>query len=419
MRLWRFFALMLVGVLTPIFVYPIRDTLADWNRQSGAQLYLEEQAAPATIALIKSVRSELEKAPVQTILVNGEPVAVTAEGVPAVEDLSLRVEGATYTAEEVEAILQEYGSPAANQGLGELSVQLSQETGIDNSFWLWMFVQESGAGASESWAGRKPDGTTTANTGNIICAGYSSCYGRFRDYGGDWKLGTREHFKLLACYRDGGGEGCEGLWSGKSHTTIEEALNTWAPPSDGNNTSEYANFVMKQTQAARRAKRGEFVADGPEGEPQVAEPLVNFHPEGVVETSISFDDGPFGQNVRSVINSSPDLQNVSIPPGGTFSFNERWKINGDGQLTTYVVYGGGSCNVAGVYSNVARKLGLAPQFTHHGIKLNELPWEDAVSIWSSGVRGGQDLQIENTTNKTLRFTAELGDGKLTVRGWLE
>lgn len=424
----RLLLLFLVGILSPAFFPTPRDYIETVYQTSPApQLVaqLRDEAAPATLAIIREARSRAQSGnPVVTVVsttVNGERVTAP---VPATGDYSLTASGCSVTAEQVEATLVEYGSPAAGLGIGDWSVQECIRTKIDNAVWLAMFIHESGAGSAGAWAGNKGSGNYTANTGNIVCAGYGSCYGRFRDYNNDWKLGTTQHFELLACYRDGGGEGCSGLWSGKAHATVRDALNTWAPPVE-NDTNAYADYVESQIDTWRRINQGQFVTEGPEGPAEPAPPMVPqpavgafSAPAEAASKTISFS-GAFGQNVRSIINSSPDLQSVSIPPGGSFSFNERWIINGDGMLTTYVVYGGGACNVAGAYSNVSRQLGLTPVFTHHGITLAELPWEDAVSIWSSGSRGGQDLIVDNPTDKTLRFEAELGESSLTVRGWFE
>ncbi len=279
-----------------------------------------------------------------------------------------------------------------------------------------MFIYESGAGTAPGWAGRKPDGTTTANTGNIICAGYSSCYGRFRDFQGDWKEGTRQHFKLLLCYRDGGGEGCEGLWNGNKHTTIEEALNTWAPPSDGNNTSEYAEFVIEQTQAARRIKSGEFVAVGGQPTEEVtteARPVELPPGEKVRSEPLPLDGfGVYSRatieaNVLGSLNQSPALQHSVITPGASWSFNESWTVD-VGTLTAYDygVIGESVCDLAARYSSAARQLGLEMrQFQDHLTAANAVDLaivgpEDNVVIWGTpGQRGGADLVITNTTDK--------------------
>ena len=58
-------------------------------------------------------------------------------------------------------------------------------------------MHESQLGTNPNWAGHKSDGTNTHNVGNIICAGYPTCFGRFRDYP-DWATGIRDWYRLIA-----------------------------------------------------------------------------------------------------------------------------------------------------------------------------------------------------------------------------
>jgi hypothetical protein len=106
-----------------------------------------------------------------------------------------RLRGApSITAEAIEDILASYSSPAV--GTGEAWVKLGRKYEIDPAFALAFFIHESTAGTHPNWAGLKPDGTTTHNVGNIICAGYSHCYGRFRDYG-SWEEGIEDWYRLI------------------------------------------------------------------------------------------------------------------------------------------------------------------------------------------------------------------------------
>ena len=84
------------------------------------------------------------------------------------------------------------------------------------------------------------------------------------------------------------------------------------------------------------------------------------------------------------------------------------------------VYGGGVCNQASRWSNVARRLGLAVESSYHGYVYDSaVPQEDNLAIWSSGSRGGQDLVIRNTTGKTAHITAVIEGDNYIVKGWLE
>jgi hypothetical protein len=95
---------------------------------------------------------------------------------------------------QIDAILADYGSPAA--GTGRDWMELGEKYGIDPAFGVAFFIHESSAATNPGWAGIKPDGTTTHNVGNIICAGYPTCYGRFRDYD-SWQVGIEDWYRLI------------------------------------------------------------------------------------------------------------------------------------------------------------------------------------------------------------------------------
>ncbi|MCE2853317.1 MAG: glucosaminidase domain-containing protein [Chloroflexaceae bacterium] len=109
----------------------------------------------------------------------------------------------TISADRINEILRLYGSPA--QGTGQAWIDAGLAYGIDPVYALAFFMHESGMGTNPMWAGIKSDGSTTHNVGNIICAGYANCYGRFRDYP-DWNAGIRDWFRLISVeYIDGRG----------------------------------------------------------------------------------------------------------------------------------------------------------------------------------------------------------------------
>jgi murein DD-endopeptidase MepM/ murein hydrolase activator NlpD len=98
------------------------------------------------------------------------------------------------TAAQADEILAAYGSPA--QGTGRAWVEIGERYNIDPAFALAFFIHESSAGTNPNWAGFKADGSTTHNVGNIICAGYATCYGRFRDYD-SWETGIADWYRLI------------------------------------------------------------------------------------------------------------------------------------------------------------------------------------------------------------------------------
>lgn len=196
-------------------------------------------------------------------------------------DFSLRT-GCSLTPEQYDAVLTNYNSPAI--GTGEHALSECKRTQIDNAYVLGIFIHESTAGTAQQWAGQKGGGNTTANVGNIICAGYPTCFGRFRDYSNDWKLGTTQTFDLLRCYRDGSGEGCNGLWVGGTVSTIDEAITRWAPSSDGNDPNSYAGVVKRLTTEWRSANQTIIAAE----EQVVNDIVASFTPNGCPLNDVCF-----------------------------------------------------------------------------------------------------------------------------------
>jgi hypothetical protein len=120
------------------------------------------------------------------------------------------------TAGQIDAILASYGSPAA--GTGNDWVELGRQYDIDPAFAVAFFIHESTAGTNPGWAGIKPDGSTTHNVGNIICAGYPTCYGRFRDYP-SWRVGIEDWYRLIRVeYLDG-----------RNHQVVSDIIPIYAP----------------------------------------------------------------------------------------------------------------------------------------------------------------------------------------------
>ncbi|MFN3372500.1 MAG: hypothetical protein ACK44M_02910, partial [Chloroflexus sp.] len=118
---------------------------------------------------------------------------IALAAMPSPGDHRLRVAPSLSPA-QIDQILRSYGSPAA--GTGEIWYRLGVEYNIDPAYAIAFFIHESSAGTNLNWAGRKPDGSTTHNVGNIICAGYPTCYGRFRDYP-DWETGIADWYRLI------------------------------------------------------------------------------------------------------------------------------------------------------------------------------------------------------------------------------
>ncbi len=241
----RIYSLFLVGILLPIASLPTRTTLMTvWHSpdvQHTVDLWTDRSRV-ALVALARQTRqvSEMSRSSM-TITVNGTPVPVptarpdapvqpgASVALDTANDLSLH-HGQSVDAASIDAILAEMQSPAAGTGVSWL--QAGQRTGIDAAYVLAMFILESRAGTDPAWAGHTPDGGTTHNIGNIICAGYATCFNGYRDYP-DWHTGIAASFDLLADYRDTQGK-----------RTIGEAIYTWAPPRE-NNTAAYVTEVER------------------------------------------------------------------------------------------------------------------------------------------------------------------------------
>lgn len=142
-----------------------------------------------------------------------EPVIAAA---PAPNGEHTLVGPPTITAAQIDTVLREYNSPAA--GTGEDWVRLGKQYGLDPAYALAFFVVESTAGTAQGWAGWKEDGSSTHNIGNIICAGYDTCHGRFRDYA-SWQEGIEDWYQLIAVE----------YVEGRGLSTVEQIIPIYAP----------------------------------------------------------------------------------------------------------------------------------------------------------------------------------------------
>ncbi len=163
-------------------------------------------------------------------VISAQAVAVTPVTNLAARPSESSVLGApSISAAKIDDVLAAYGSPAA--GSGEVWIAMSRKYGIDAAYALAFFIHESGAGTNPQWAGIKDDGSTTHNIGNIICAGYSTCYNRFRDYP-SWKDGIEDWYALIAVE----------YVEGRGAYTIEQIIPIYAPAFE-NNVPAYVNGV--------------------------------------------------------------------------------------------------------------------------------------------------------------------------------
>lgn len=103
----------------------------------------------------------------------------------------------------------------------------------------------------------------------------------------------------------------------------------------------------------------------------------------------------------------PVLATVKIPPGQEWSFNETVGHPDQYPLVyAYGIYGGGWCDLASRYAELARNLNLERTFMLHSSPLTGVERQDNVSIWNeTGLRGQvQDLVIRNSSDMLITFT---------------
>ncbi|NNJ09879.1 hypothetical protein EKD04_006025 [Chloroflexales bacterium ZM16-3] len=141
------------------------------------------------------------------------------------------------TAQQIDAILASYGSPAA--GTGAAWYNLGKKYGIDPAFAIAFFIHESSAGTNSQWAGLKPGGASTHNVGNIICAGYATCYGRFRDYA-SWDAGIEDWYRLIDVE----------YIQGRGTRTVQDIIPIYAPSFE-NDVQAYINSVTSMVDGWR------------------------------------------------------------------------------------------------------------------------------------------------------------------------
>lgn len=126
---------------------------------------------------------------------------------------------------------------------------------------------------------------------------------------------------------------------------------------------------------------------------------------------------PIEHNVRQIL---PALEEVTIYPGETWSFNEAVGHPDKYQLeTVYGVYGGGWCDLASRYAEVARKQGLLLEFKLHSTPLLGVERQDNVSIWNEDGSGKQEQDLRITNNKSfpISFRVSLEEKNYLVQSY--
>ena len=134
------------------------------------------------------------------------------------------------TADDVDAVSG--AVRLAGPGTGKIWIELGKKYGIDPAYALAFFIHELSAGTNPRWDGMKPDGSTTYNIGNISCAGYPRCLGRWRDYG-SWDEGIEDWYRVIH----------DEYVQGRGIQTVEQIMPIYAPSFE-NDVDTYVQTVV-------------------------------------------------------------------------------------------------------------------------------------------------------------------------------
>jgi hypothetical protein len=132
----------------------------------------------------------------------------------------------------INQVLSVAGSPAA--GTGQALYDLSRESGIDDAYALAVFEKESSFGKYGA-------GFENHALGNIVCAGYPTCNGRFRAYA-SWSEGYADFYHLITTE-----------YVARGLTAVETITPVYAPSSE-NDTGLYISQVCQSMLAFRSAQ---------------------------------------------------------------------------------------------------------------------------------------------------------------------
>ncbi len=194
------------------------------------RVYWEPVAALAlTTATLTATATPTPPVVLEPLPVRVVPASAAVEAAAGHHDVR---GGPSLTGGQVDTILARYGSPAL--GTGRVWEDLSRQYGIDNAYALSFFITESTAATDPRWSGRKPDGSTTHNIGNIVCAGYPRCSGRWRDYA-TWDEGIADWYRLIA----------EEYINARGAVTVEQIVPIYAPACE-NDVPRYIAGVVRR-----------------------------------------------------------------------------------------------------------------------------------------------------------------------------
>jgi hypothetical protein len=203
----------LFGLLSPVLAKA--NSSAGQARKLTISGYRDVQASPGSVPLIDASSGPAPDAPAVT---QPQPAPAAASS-----GQYLLTSPPSISVRQIEAVLQQYGSPAV--GLGQTLFDLGVKYGIDPAYALAFFVHESGCGT-------KGVARFTKSLGNIRWTeGYDSFDG-YRSYP-TWQTGMEDWYKLVTdLYING--------WNLR---TVDAIVPVYAPAGDGNSPPDYAASV--------------------------------------------------------------------------------------------------------------------------------------------------------------------------------
>jgi Mannosyl-glycoprotein endo-beta-N-acetylglucosaminidase len=136
----------------------------------------------------------------------------------------------------IEKVLKQYNSPAI--GNGQAFYDLGVKYGVDPSYMLASYVEESSAGT-------KGAAVATKSVGNLICSGWAGrCIGRFRVYD-SYTQAAEDWYQLIT----------GNLYIGAGLITVGQITPRYAPVGE-NDPSGYAHTVERLVDDWRGRKSG-------------------------------------------------------------------------------------------------------------------------------------------------------------------
>jgi len=157
-------------------------------------------------------------------------------GIPAAANLLAPAQGdavqgdPSLSGDYINKVLSSASSPAG--GTGQSLHDLSAQYGIDDSYALAVFSHESSYGKYGAAASNR-------SLGNIVCAGYPTCNGRFRSYP-SWADGYADFYRLI-----------KNEYIAHGLSTVEAITPVYAPASE-NDPSGYISSIRSAMAAYRQ-----------------------------------------------------------------------------------------------------------------------------------------------------------------------